>query len=1169
MNKMIIDVEYLKKLSKELEVNNSSRLLNVKKSIEEGLKLDYRIINKLCGQNTLLENINNIIYTNKTLHGSVEKAIGCFAILESLKSGVTIEDFILLTNTALDAQTSLLNMFGDQMNTLEGINSLIEQMEANINAMTSPDSWYEFQDAEVLLSYLLDSYVYTNTTGQMEYDSYNNSIKISGFLLSNIIDYMKSEQQKLNAYVQDFYEHKENNTSMNISDFQNKYPEYMNSFKTNDNIHVDFSTILEDTNILEELSKLNKELEKLSLYSDNLERLKSNKVIFQSMVYNIRMTQMIKPFEDVIGNSDFAELSVYDKEGYTITDPNDIDMYIKIFGKYDDAIIDDEIDEKGNYIALRISIEKLKEKYLSERNRLLNEDLYSNGFKEYSVEDGIRLDFFTDLVNKATINSNDEYLTDMQKQIYWYHYNKFGEAKALDYIEALKDSINDKKGLKMTYEYLDYLAQNGLSFGDNISLFFKGTIDGIGNTFDGIANIFAADGIRSETDYAKLYLLQILDSSTYTEENLTNMIEKTNASISEINQFRNLVELSNRLGEGFWRDLSTHSYQVGSSVGYMTLPVLLNLMLPGAGSTLLFASTLGNSVEQSYQTLGSLSWKSYAYGALTALSEVLMEHLGGLPGFGDPSKSFLSSILSEGMQEFFQTFITGALDSAMFKTEYNITELSKEAVQAAIYGVITAGIMQGTMKPITLIYLNSEGLIVREEMQHSDALLFLEQKLVVETPIDAELRRTKAEQNLNKLRAQMDKYKLIMLNIDSSFSGEDVAADFFHYIHSIIEMPNEKNITMEHFERNALEIAMFLKQFTVEELYDSIKLIKELANSENKTTGLNSEDSISYKEMLQPYYYNFLLNLLEQETQYKVDTIYDLFEDNKFRAYSMPYENIPGVEVSVDFLIDILNNDSKFEGFKNRNNRYKDHYNDYLAAFDHFYTKIIEQNITLPEKTIERLKFLSEKYDSDKKVMFQVYNEAETLFDQNQESSIPFSDVNSKLKILIDQKWMNSNFKSAQKIINIFNSLPNILKENIENIVFTTLESPVSPYWQFVFSDPKHEGVASADYRTGEITFYNYFKNSRFFKSFIFETAYHEAAHLFSHKYNVGNSIEWKNAVEADVSIKSNLYPSDYARTSFEEDWAESVAHYYLNPKLFEKKYPNRYKIINKYLIGK
>ena len=156
-----------------------------------------------------------------------------------------------------------------------------------------------------------------------------------------------------------------------------------------------------------------------------------------------------------------------------------------------------------------------------------------------------------------------------------------------------------------------------------------------------------------------------------------------------------LVNLSTQLGEQVWRDLSEHSYQVGSAVGYMALPIAMNLFLPGSGSALLFASTMGNAMEQSYQTKGFSSWETYVYGALTALSEVAMEKLGGLPGFGNPAKGFIRSVLSEGKQEFFQTFINGVIDSAHFNTEFDLTELSQEAVKAGIYGILTAGIIQG------------------------------------------------------------------------------------------------------------------------------------------------------------------------------------------------------------------------------------------------------------------------------------------------------------------------------------------------------------------------------------------------------------------------------------------------------------------------------------------
>ena len=77
-------------------------------------------------------------------------------------------------------------------------------------------------------------------------------------------------------------------------------------------------------------------------------------------------------------------------------------------------------------------------------------------------------------------------------------------------------------------------------------------------------------------------------------------------------------------------------------------------------------------------------------------------------------------------------------------------------------------------------------------------------------------------------------------------------------------------------------------------------------------------------------------------------------------------------------------------------------------------------------------------------------------------------------------------------------------------------------------------------------------------------TLSHEYAHLIANelvKNNPNVSNEWINAMNAD-----NAYVNEYAKTSVEEDFAESVAAYIENPSEFIKNFPNRAAFIQEYV---
>lgn len=216
-----------------------------------------------------------------------------------------------------------------------------------------------------------------------------------------------------------------------------------------------------------------------------------------------------------------------------------------------------------------------------------------------------------------------------------------------------------------------------------------GLADGLNNFFNGISNLFTADGKVSADEYKAQYLLSYLKEK-YEKDKIMEII-------------------------------STSSYEIASSIGNM-LPSVAVSYIPGmqfAGLGLMGASATGNAREQGLQ-MGMTNGGAWLYGALNGLSEAGLQYfLGGISKLssGNSAKSlsklfkmpgFAAGLLSEGTEESLQAVL-----DPLFKTiatngaiPYEVDWA--EVLKSGIYGMITAGIMNGssTMLAITINGIN-------------------------------------------------------------------------------------------------------------------------------------------------------------------------------------------------------------------------------------------------------------------------------------------------------------------------------------------------------------------------------------------------------------------------------------------------------------------------------
>jgi len=140
------------------------------------------------------------------------------------------------------------------------------------------------------------------------------------------------------------------------------------------------------------------------------------------------------------------------------------------------------------------------------------------------------------------------------------------------------------------------------------------------------------------------------------------------------------------------------------------------------------------------------------------------------------------------------------------------------------------------------------------------------------------------------------------------------------------------------------------------------------------------------------------------------------------------------------------------------------------------------------------------------------------------------------------------DFYNKDLIIEFLRNLPEQIKIGTERIILI-------PY-----SHPENDNIAGIAYMK-EAKLYNLSRLSMKNKKIVL---YHELAHLWANKLIEYKLLDYSYTAYEELAKKDMYYVSDYTKRyilekqTYSEDFAESIAQYIYNPKLFKKKYPNR-----------
>ena len=270
------------------------------------------------------------------------------------------------------------------------------------------------------------------------------------------------------------------------------------------------------------------------------------------------------------------------------------------------------------------------------------------------------------------LSNASKYAPELSK-MYNYLYDTEGLESATEYLTKMESTINQVNGKAKADAFLNKLNEEENPM-DAISNHFKtsgkGLLDGAESFFEGVAAWLKSSDIYTADEYESMYILEALQ----TNPNYNKLLD--------------------------------NNYEISQSIGNMLPSIAISTALsPVAGAEMAkTAATVSMGVSaggKSYHSAlveGQSTEKAVAYGVLSGLSEAGLEKvMGGISGISDVEvknlKTFAQAMLKESIEEGTQEYADALLRTGIFGESFDLEEVTKNAGKSALYGAITAGIM--------------------------------------------------------------------------------------------------------------------------------------------------------------------------------------------------------------------------------------------------------------------------------------------------------------------------------------------------------------------------------------------------------------------------------------------------------------------------------------------
>ena len=250
------------------------------------------------------------------------------------------------------------------------------------------------------------------------------------------------------------------------------------------------------------------------------------------------------------------------------------------FNEYNSKSLDEAIDQTTNYyknnlvpnsklfdenyqstLKVGVAIQGLKELqgHVKYDSYTLTDEYKNTRSDAKATEDFLDEAFGLDL-------SGVEYMTSDELKMLKYIYESQGSEEASQYMDSISQSLRRREGyIRASAVYYELMSGNnqGLeAVGDMLRIGGIGYGDGMGGFLDGFVDYVAPSKELTADEYAQTALLGYLSDG----------------------------------GTNYDKDLLL-AYNIGSTAGKKTLPIILNVVKPGLGKTLETISDTGNKIE--------------------------------------------------------------------------------------------------------------------------------------------------------------------------------------------------------------------------------------------------------------------------------------------------------------------------------------------------------------------------------------------------------------------------------------------------------------------------------------------------------------------------------------------------------------------------------------------
>jgi len=140
--------------------------------------------------------------------------------------------------------------------------------------------------------------------------------------------------------------------------------------------------------------------------------------------------------------------------------------------------------------------------------------------EEYRYKHYTEIEDVPTTVNMIVDSFRFEDIPDEDRIMCFYLLENKGIVAVYDYVSAIKDKLNRNAGEKEASEFIESISNNG-EVGATVLTIAEGTKDGLDDFVDGIYNVFAADGIITQNQYAEIYKMLALEEKGLLKLNYT------------------------------------------------------------------------------------------------------------------------------------------------------------------------------------------------------------------------------------------------------------------------------------------------------------------------------------------------------------------------------------------------------------------------------------------------------------------------------------------------------------------------------------------------------------------------------------------------------------------------------------------------------------------------